>query len=66
MTRNGETLAIDSRHSDAIALALRVDCPIYVKDEVMKSSNTSITETDQSQGDQWPDDLSNDTSEYKM
>jgi bifunctional DNase/RNase len=66
MTRNGETLAIDSRPSDAIALALRVDCPIYVKDEVMKSSNTSITETDQSPGDQWPDDLSNDTSEYKM
>jgi uncharacterized protein len=66
MTRNGETLAIDSRPSDAIALALRVDCPIYVKDEVMKNSNTSITETDQSQGDQWPDDLSNDTSEYKM
>jgi bifunctional DNase/RNase len=66
MTRNGEVLVIDSRPSDAIALALRVDCPIYVKDEVIKSSNSSVTETDQSQADQWPDDLSRDASEYKM
>ena len=66
MTRNGEVLVIDSRPSDAIALALRVDCPIYVKDEVIKSSNSSVTESDQSQTDQWPDDLSRDASEYKM
>ena len=66
MTRNGEVLVIDSRPSDAIALALRVDCPIYVKDEVIKSSNSSVTENDQSQTDQWPDDLSRDASEYKM
>ena len=66
MTRNGEVLVIDSRPSDAIALALRVDCPIYVKDEVIKSSNSSVTENEQSQADQWPDDLSRDTSEYKM
>lgn len=66
MTRNGEVLVIDSRPSDAIALALRVDCPIYVKDEVIKSSNSSVAESDQSQSDQWPDDLSRDTSEYKM
>jgi uncharacterized protein len=66
MTRNGEVLVIDSRPSDAIALALRVDCPIYVKDEVIKSSNSSVTESDQSPADQWPDDLSRDASEYKM
>lgn len=66
MTRNGEVLVIDSRPSDAIALALRVDCPIYVKDEVIKSSNSSVTESDQSQADQWPDDASRDASEYKM
>ena len=66
MTRGGETLVIDSRPSDAIALALRVDCPIYVRDEVIRNSNSSVAETDQSQGDQWPDDLSRDASEYKM
>ncbi len=31
-----ETLEIDSRPSDAIALAVRVDAPIYVADEVME------------------------------
>ena len=66
MTRAGEVLAIDSRPSDAIALALRVDCPIYVKDEVMKNSNTSVSESEESQADQWPDELSDDTSDYKM
>jgi len=65
MTRSGEMLVIDSRPSDAIALALRVDCPIYVKDEVIKSSNSSVTDSEQS-ADQWPDDLSRDASEYKM
>ena len=32
---NGETLEIDSRPSDAVALAVRVDVPIYVSEEVM-------------------------------
>ncbi len=32
---NGESLEIDSRPSDAVALAVRVDVPIYVADEVM-------------------------------
>lgn len=66
MTRGAEVLVIDSRPSDAIALALRVDCPIYVRDEVIKNSNNSVAESDQSQADQWPDDLSRDANEYKM
>lgn len=37
-TRNGDSVVIDSRPSDAIALAMRTDCPIYVNDEVLKSS----------------------------
>ncbi len=31
--RNGETMSIDSRPSDALALALRVDCPIFCRGE---------------------------------
>lgn len=34
----GETVLIDARPSDAIALALRADCPIYVKESVLESS----------------------------
>ncbi len=33
--QNGRTVEIDSRPSDAIALAVRVDVPIYVSQEVM-------------------------------
>jgi uncharacterized protein len=40
-TRNGEPIMIDSRPSDAIALAMRTDCPIYVDEEVLKSSKLS-------------------------
>ncbi|MGB9106678.1 MAG: bifunctional nuclease family protein, partial [Terriglobales bacterium] len=32
--RDGQIISIDSRPSDALALALRVDCPIFVEDEV--------------------------------
>ncbi len=42
--RQGEdALAIDARPSDAIALALRADCPIYVDERVMQTAklNTS-------------------------
>ena len=30
---------MDSRPSDALALALRLDCPIYVEETVLKSSS---------------------------
>jgi bifunctional DNase/RNase len=34
LSRNGTAYVIDSRPSDAIALALRADAPIYVEDKV--------------------------------
>src|SRR3974377_1756608 len=41
--RGGEIISIDSRPSDAIALALRMDCPIFVEDEVLKSSKKATS-----------------------
>jgi bifunctional DNase/RNase len=38
MERDGKVISIDSRPSDALALALRLDCPIYVDEEVLKHS----------------------------
>ena len=35
LEQNGETLQIDCRPSDAIALALRADAPIYVAEQVL-------------------------------
>ncbi len=36
--RDGQLICIDSRPSDALAVALRLDCPIFVDEEVLKSS----------------------------
>ena len=38
----GNRMVLDSRPSDAIALALRADCPIYVYMEVIKASQSKI------------------------
>lgn len=38
LERDGEIISVDSRPSDALALALRLDCPIYVEEAVLKSS----------------------------
>lgn len=35
--RNGQSITIDSRTSDAIALAVRYNCPIYTYDTIMES-----------------------------
>lgn len=36
-----ETVLLDARPSDAIALALRADCPIFVDEAVLKASRNS-------------------------
>src|ERR671917_1088380 len=41
-TNDGTTLMLDSRPSDAIALALRADCPIFVDLEVIKASRNTV------------------------
>jgi bifunctional DNase/RNase len=41
LEKDGQTISVDSRPSDALALALRVDCPIFVEDEVLKNSKVS-------------------------
>jgi bifunctional DNase/RNase len=41
MEQGGEHIALDSRPSDAIALALREDCPIYVSQEVLETARAA-------------------------
>jgi bifunctional DNase/RNase len=61
LRRDGDLMELDSRPSDAIALALRADCPIYVDMEVIKASRNSIPteESDESEiatgEEEWPD-----------
>lgn len=62
-TRNGEPIVIDSRPSDAIALAMRTDCPIFVDEEVLKTSRIATGATGRITGDdlrRWLEGLSDD------
>lgn len=58
---DGARMKLDSRPSDAIALALRADCPIYVDEEVIKASRNTVPADDEGgeesvTGDEeWPD-----------
>lgn len=59
---NGNIVSLDARPSDAIALALRADCPIYVAQKVLDISTTSSQnkpEEDFGEStkptDEWPD-----------
>jgi bifunctional DNase/RNase len=38
LRQDGQQVMVDARPSDAIALALRTDCPIYVAEEVMQTA----------------------------
>src|SRR5580658_8711133 len=46
LDKDGELISVDSRPSDALALALRLDCPIYVEETVLKNSKASSSTTD--------------------
>lgn len=60
-TSDGGRMALDSRPSDAIALALRADCPIYVDTEVIKASRNAVPTEDEATDEagvveeEWPD-----------
>ena len=57
--RAGDALMIDARPSDAIALALRVDCPIFVNEEVIRASRNTVAsgeeEGETGSEEEWPD-----------
>jgi uncharacterized protein len=66
---NGESLAIDSRPSDAIALALRTRAPIFVEEAVIDSAKTVDVATDKSDADRlqkYLESLDPDDLGYKM
>ena len=70
LDRGGEVISIDSRPSDALALALRVDCPIFVDDMVLKNSKLAANASDRVSTDElrkWLEGLNDeDLGKYKM
>jgi len=70
LERDGQAISIDSRPSDALALALRVDCPIYVEDEVLKNSKVAGVASERVNNEElrkWLENLGDeDMGRYKM
>ena len=70
-SEDGEPMRLDSRPSDAIALALRADCPIFVDLEVIQASRNTIAtdeevaEGDEGEAEEWPDVIG-DASDLTM
>ena len=70
MERDGHVISVDSRPSDALALALRLDCPIYVDELVLKSSKVTAQVSDKQTTEEmrkWLENLNDDDlGHYKM
>jgi len=70
LSLNGDTVAIDARPSDAIALALRTRAPIFVEETVIDNAKTFDPAPDKSDTDRlhkWLESLDpEDLGKYKM
>jgi bifunctional DNase/RNase len=70
MEHDGETVAIDSRPSDAIALALRWDCPIFASRAVLDNAKQVAKGPQNVDGEEarrWLENLNDDDmGRYKM
>ncbi len=70
VTREGQTMAIDARPSDAIALALRTRAPIFVEETVIEHAKTVDFNTEKPDSDRlhkWLESLDpEDLGKYKM
>lgn len=67
---NGNIINIDSRPSDAIALALRVGAPIYITEKVVAQAKNIEISDEKEETDKWKEWLENlkpeDFGKYKM
>jgi len=70
ITRGGQTMAIDARPSDAIALALRTRAPIFVEETVFEHAKTVDFNAEKPDSDRlhkWLESLDpEDLGKYKM
>ena len=65
LNRKGDEIIIDSRPSDAIAIALSVDAPIFVSDQVIEKAKTIDMEKEGDQLKEWLENLNPDDFKYK-
>jgi len=65
LNRRGEEIVIDSRPSDAIAIALAAGAPIFVSEQVIEKARTIDMEKEGEQLQEWLDGLNPDDFKYK-
>ena len=70
LNHNGGVITIDARPSDAIALALRVNAPIFVTEKVVTAAKNIEVSEEKEETDRWKEWLENlkpeDFGKYKM
>jgi bifunctional DNase/RNase len=70
LDRDGEVMSLDARPSDALALAMRADCPIFVSRAVMESARAgqkSGRDVNSDEMRRWLENLGDDDmGRYKM
>jgi bifunctional DNase/RNase len=70
LERDGKLISVDSRPSDALAIALRLDCPIFVDETVLKTSKTAAAVAEVGSNEEirkWLEGLNDeDLGRYKM
>jgi len=70
LEKDGQVISVDSRPSDALALALRLDCPIYVEEAVLASSRAATNISEKVTNEElrrWLEGLNDeDLGRYKM
>ena len=70
LQQNGVIVTVDARPSDALALALRSDCPIFVNEEVLRTAKVIPSPADQASAEDlknWLENLNDeDLGRYKM
>jgi uncharacterized protein len=70
LEKDGQVISVDSRPSDALALALRLDCPIYVEEQVLANSRAATNISEKVTNEElrrWLEGLNDeDLGRYKM
>jgi bifunctional DNase/RNase len=69
LDRSGQTLFVDARPSDALALSLRLRAPVFVTPHVLdsaKSVDVNTEQADQERLQRWLESLDPDDLGYKM
>ena len=70
MERDGELISLDARPSDALALALRTDCPIFLSEQVLRATrlaNAGVENLSSEVLRRWLEDLNDEElGRYKM